>query len=99
VLAIQALAVAVLSQARYLAVLAIRIPACALLSNFLSLVLWSVLTVVLCVVLELLVCSIFPTLPRWELTAENSADLRSHQGASLALLGPADPFLRARSAL
>ena len=67
-------------------------------SNFLLLVLWSVLTAGF-VVLELLVCSIFSTLPRWELTAESRADLRSLQGASLAMLGPADPFLRARYAL
>ena len=37
--------------------------------------------------------------PRLELTAESGADLRSHQGASLAVLGPTAPFLRARYAL
>ena len=69
-----------------------------LLSNF-YLLATSCFDSCLFVVLELLACSILPPRPRWELTAESRADLRSLQGASLAVLGPADPFLRARYAL
>ena len=98
-LADQVLADAVLSQAPYLVVLAMANTDVYLYWSVISSCLfWTVLTAVF-FVLELLVCSLFCWLPRWELTAEFRPHLREQQGASLAVLGPLDPLPLARCVL